>query len=447
MERPAVELILGDWLVVDATSPPRQGWGVAVDGSTVAAVGPNDELRAAHPEARVRDAAGHVVLPGFVNAHVHLYGTLAHGIPPAATPPTDFWSFLEDYWWPLVEDALDVDMVVAATDYVCAEMLRSGTTSFYDILEAPNALPGALLAQKEVVERRGLRGLLSFEATERAGPEIAKLGLAENTALIDACRAEGDSDSLVGGLMCWHTTFTCSADFITEAFGLAADRGVLSHAHLNEGVHEGRWCEEHLGMRTVDFYDSIGVAGPRFLASQCVQVDERERALLAERGVRVTHMPLANCEVGGGIAPIPELVDAGVTVGLGSDGYVNDFYEVMRGAFLVHKARLQDPGTMPADRVLHLATLGGAEVLDLDRVGRLDVGWAADLQVVAADFPTPITEHNLFEQLVLWRNHRDVRDVMVAGTWRVRDHEVLDADLGALRARTREQAERLWSPR
>ena len=434
-------LVLGEWLVLAAERGAERGWGVRVVDGVIDDVGPNGELGAAHPEDEVVDASGHIVMPGFVNAHVHLYGTLAHGIPaPDSGGPSDFWSFLRDYWWPKVEDALDTDMIAAATDYGCAEMLSSGTTTFYDILEAPHAIPDALLMQKEIVERRGMRGFLSFEATERAGPDIARLGLDENVRLIDSCRPDG----LIRGLMCWHTTFTCSADYITEAFGLAAERGVMSHAHVNEGVHEGNWAQDHLGRRTVEFYDSLGVAGPRLLASQCVQLSPRERELLAERDVRVSHMPLANCEVGGGIAPIPELLDAGVTVGLGSDGYVNDFYEVMRGAFLLHKARLQDPGTMAADRVLAMACEGGAQALGLERVGRLEPGWAADLQVVEATFPTPITTNNIAEQLVLWRNQAHVRDVMVDGQWRVRGGDVLHADLDQLRARTREQARRLW---
>ncbi|MBN4059498.1 amidohydrolase family protein [Acidimicrobium ferrooxidans] len=434
-------LVLADWLISSADQPAQQGWGVRVVDGVVDHIGPNTELLTTYPDDDIVDAADHIVMPGFVNAHVHLYGTLAHGIPPVeGAAPDGFWSFLEDYWWPKVEDALDIAMIEAATDYVCAEMLRSGTTTFYDILEAPNAIPDALLAQKEVVERRGMRGLLSFEATERAGVEIARLGLEENARLIDSC---GPGD-LVGGLMSWHTVFTCSADYIVEAFGMAADRGVMSHAHVNEGVHEGEWAEANLGQRTVEFYDSIGVAGPHFLASQCVQLSDHERDLLAERDVRVTHMPLSNCEVGGGIAPMPELLDAGVTVGLGSDGYVNDFYEVMRGAFLLHKARLQDPRAMPAETVLEMATLGGAKALGLDRVGCLLPGWSADLQVVDARFPTPITQHNIADQIVLWRNHSHVRDVMVAGLWRVRRGEVLGADIDRLLAHSREQAVRLW---
>jgi len=449
-------LIVADWVLTAAEREPLASGAVRVDSGVVDAVGPADELLAVYGDDDVVDASGHVVLPGFVNAHTHLYGTLAHGIPPAGTEgtpgtdegdraaglaaPQDFWGFLSDFWWPRVEDALDVEMILAATDWVCAEMLASGTTTFYDILEAPNALPGALEAQREVVQRRGLRGLLSFEATERAGPEIARAGLAENASFIDSC----DPAGLVGGLMCWHTTFTCSEDYIAEAFGLAAERGVMSHAHVNEGVHEGLWAQERLGVRTVELYERLGVAGPQFLASQCVQVSQRERELLAERDVKVVHMPLANCEVGGGIAPIPELCDAGVTVGLGSDGYVNDMYEVMRGAFLLHKARLCDPQVMPAARVLAMATENGARALGLERVGRLDPGWSADLQVVDAEFPTPVTAHNLAEQLVLWRSRLHVRDVMAAGQWRVRSGEVLDADLGRLAERTRVQARRLW---
>lgn len=433
-------LILPDWLVLAADVIPQRGWGLRVVGDRVDDVGPHADLRAAHPDDDIVDAAGTVAMPGFVNAHVHLYGVLAHGIPVDAAPD-GFWSFLDDYWWPKVEDALDHQMLATATDWVCAEMLRTGTTTFYDILEAPHALPEALLVEAAAVEARGIRGILSFEATERAGPAIAEAGLAENAALI---AATADSD-LVSGLMCYHTTFTCSADYIRHAFDLAADLGVLTHAHCNEGLHEPQWCLDNVGMRTLEYYEHLGLAGPQFLASQCVQLSEREREIIAETGIRVTHMPLANCEVGGGIAPMPELIADGVTVGLGSDGYVNDMFEVMRGAFLLHKARLLDPGAMPAATVFGLATEGGAQALGLDGIGRLEVGWSADVVLVDAALPTPLTDHNLLDQLVLWRSGHHVRDVMVAGTWRVRGGEVLGADLDAMRAKVHEQAGRLWS--
>ena len=139
-----------------------------------------------------------------------------------------------------------------------------------------------------------------------------------------------------------------------------------------------------------------------------------------------------------------EQLAAGVTVGLGSDGYINDFFAVMRGAFLIHKAHHQNPQVMPAHEVWYLATEGGARAMGLEKVGRLAPGWAADLQLIDGVLPTPAAAHNLYEQLLLWRNYTHVKDVMVAGQWRVQDRVVLGADLGKMRSRVHENAERMW---
>jgi cytosine/adenosine deaminase-related metal-dependent hydrolase len=181
------------------------------------------------------------------------------------------------------------------------------------------------------------------------------------------------------------------------------------------------------------------------LASQCVQISSREIDLLAQLGVRVSHMPLSNCEVGGGIAPVPEMVAAGVTVGLGSDGYLTDFLEVMRGAFLIHKAAQTDPRVMPAGQVWQMATEGGARALGLEKVGRIEVGWQADLQLIEPHLPTPLEAHNLLDQLLLYCSRRDVRTVWTAGRCLVDDGLVLGADQEQLAANCRQQAARLWA--
>ena len=443
-------IVSADWAVPAALDEPQRRWGVRVAGGLIDDSGPAGELRDRYPDDDIFDGSGCVLLPGFVNAHVHLYGVLAHGVPAPAVPVADFWGFLDDYWWPLVENALDHEMIAAAAAWVTADLAAGGTTSFFDILEAPNALPGALLAQREAVAGSGLRGVLSFEATERMGAANGQAGLDENVRFIEACRAEaGPGGGRVSGAMCIHTTFTCGEPFIRQAFDAAADLDVFCHAHVNEGVHEGRWCEEHHGMRTLEFYDRIGVASPRFQASQCVQLSPREVDIIAESGIRVSHMPLSNCEVGGGIAPVLELLERGVTVGLGSDGYLNDMFAVMRGAFLLHRAATLDPGAISAASVLHLATEGAARTLGLERVGRLEPGWHADLQLVDLEgprgLPTPVAAHNLLDQLVLWRSASDVSRVMVGGDWIVDGGEVIGADTERLRAHTLEQAARLWS--
>jgi cytosine/adenosine deaminase-related metal-dependent hydrolase len=439
-------IILPQWLITTPHEEPKKFWGVRVMDDRIVDVAPNADLREKYPADDFWDAPNDVLSPGFVNGHTHLYGVLAHGIP-LQKAPSGFWPFLEDFWWPLVEDRLDHAMINAATDYRCATMLKSGVTSFYDCTEAPNALPGCLFSQAEVVRKWGLRGILSFEATQRVSGENGLLGLQENADFVKASLKSSTSihQPPVTGLICHHTTFTCSPDFIQQAYQTAQDLGVLLHAHVSEGTYEPEHAIKNFGMRTLPYYDKLGVAGDGFLASQCVQIEPEEIALMAERGVRMTHMPLSNCEVGGGIAPVPELVEAGVTVGLGSDGYVDDFFEVMRGAFLIHKAKHQNPQVMPAHLVWYLATEGGAKALGISGVGRIETGWQADLQLINAELPTPVETHNLFEQMLLYRNAENVSGVLVAGDVKVKNGKVINADWTALQAHTHEAATRLWS--
>lgn len=433
-------LILGQVLWADTTQPPRPGWGLAVEGKRVVEVADHARLRALYPAAVVVDATDCVVTPAFVNAHHHMYGVLAHGIPLDAAP-SGFWPFLEDFWWPKVEDRLTHELIAAATEWACLEMVRSGITTFYDCLEAPYALPGALEVEADVVRRWGLRGVLSFEASQRVSVENGELGLRENATFIDRCHALG---GLVTGMMCFHTTFTCTPSFIQRAFGLAADRGAKVHMHVSEGTYEPEQSLERYGLRPVAYYDQLGVLGNHVLASQCVQVDTQEVAILARQGVHISHQPLSNCEVGGGFAPVPEMLAAGVNVALGTDGYVSNFFEVMRAAALIPRARLQDPGTMPASTIWTMATQNGARALGIVDVGTLEPGKQADLLLIRADLPTPLAAHNLADQLLLWRNPQDLKAVMCAGEWRLWDGEVAGADEEAVRVRVVEAAGRLW---
>lgn len=432
-------LILPGWLIRSPLEIPLQDWGVRVSERDIVDVSPNQVLRERYPQDEVWDAPGSILAPGFVDAHTHLYGILAHGIP-LTHAPSGFMPFLEDFWWPLVEDRLTRDAIVAATAYNAAAMLRSGITSFYDCAEAPYALPGILAAQAEVIERSGMRAVLSFEATQRVSAANGELGLMENLEFARSRRG-----GLVRGMMCFHTTFTCDADFIRRAYRLAEQVGVLAHSHCSEGGYEPAYALEHFGKRPVLYYRGLGVLDSRSLLSQCVQIDGEEIEALARSGARVTHMPLSNCEVGGGIAPVPDLVAAGVTVGLGSDGYITDFFEVMRGAFLIHKAARQDPRVMPAGLVWYLATEGGARAIGLEKVGRVETGWAADLQLFQADLPTPLQPHNLYDQTLLFCHQSDVRGVLVNGKVLMRDGVIPGVDLDALRADTRRVASELWS--
>jgi len=193
-----------------------------------------------------------------------------------------------------------------------------------------------------------------------------------------------------------------------------------------------------------EHYESLGVLDETTMASQCVQLSPNEVEIVGSHGIRVTTMPLSNCEVGGGYAPVPEMQRSGAIVGLGTDGYVANFFASLRGAFLMHKARLLDPRAMPGRVVWQMATEDSARTMGLSDAGVIRPGASADIIAIDLDLPTPVRAHNLLDQLILWRDADHVDSVMCAGRWLKRDHVVLNADPAELLAKTSEAASRLW---
>ena len=152
--------------------------------------------------------------------------------------------------------------------------------------------------------------------------------------------------------MCTHTSFTCSDRFIKKAKEDAKKLNAPMQFHLCESIYEPNYAEKHFGKKAVDYYNDLDILDETVLASQCVKVNDEEIDILKEKGVKVVHMPLSNCEVGGGFSPVPKMIKKGIKVALGTDGYINDFFEVMRGAFLMHKSVEEDASVMPANLVL-----------------------------------------------------------------------------------------------
>lgn len=419
----------------------RYDAGIKVEGNIIVQVADN-ELLDVKEEDEVIDCTDKIIMPGFVNGHNHMYGFLSHGITVEAMV-TEFSSFLDDFWWPYVEDRLNHELVEATSRWACVEMIESGVTSFVDILEGPNAIPGALEVEKKVVEEAGIRGKLSFEACERVSEENSNLGLMENINFIKACKDSGRE--LVNGINSIHTLFTCSKDFVKKAKQLSKNEGNMIHMHLSESTFEPNWCVERYEKTPVEIYDELGYLDENVLASQVVQVSDKELDILAERGVKIVSMPLSNCEVGGGFAPVTKMLEKGITVGLGTDGYINNFFEVMRGAFLMHKGNEQNPQVMPAEIVYNMATSQGAKAIGIPNTGELKVGNLADIIALDIDTPTPINKHNIYDQIVLFSNPQNVKHVICNGKWLKRDGKLLTINRESAKAGLREKTEAFWN--
>ncbi len=437
-----VDLLIKNCLIITIDPERRvisKGF-VAVKDSKITSIGPGEPSGLSSDLAI--DASNKIALPGFVCSHNHMYGVLSHGMPIGAAP-SNFRDFLYDFWWPYVEDRLNRDQIQAATRLSCVEMAKSGTTCFADILEAPNSIPGALEGEAAVVKEVGLRGILSFEASERLSPDNSDASVKENLEFVKKWNRR---DDIVRGKFCTHTLFTCSLEFLRRVRELANQFQAGIHIHLEEGAYESDFCLKKYGELPGKVYDRIGYLGPDLLASQCVHTRPEEIALFQKRGVKLAHMPLSNCEVGGGIAPVPQFLGAGLTVGLGTDGYLTDMFDVMRATFLIHKGYLQDASVMPAETVLDMATIKGAEAVGLgDQIGSLEVGKKADIILLDAQLPTPVTVDNVVAQLVTFGKGSFVQHVFVNGKTIVESSRVVTTDEENAKVRCRSAAELLWN--
>lgn len=431
------KVIQADYLLLETGL--IKNWGVQIKGNRIVKVAPNEQL------AQIQDGEqvylhNQLLMPGFINGHNHMYGFYSHGISADAVI-TEFSSFLEDFWWPYVENRLDARYIQAATKWACIEMIESGVTSFVDILEAPNALPNALNIEKEIVAESGLRGKLSFEACERISKENGQAGLEENDRFV---RKNANSKERVQGINSIHTLFTGSGEFIQKAKQMADNNGAKIHMHLCESSFEGDWCQQHYQQSPVERYEQLGYLDSNVLASQVVQVSDTDLDILAKHQVSVVSMPISNCEVGGGFAPLTKMLDRKMTVGLGTDGYINNFFEVMRAAFLVHKANQRDPQVMPAKTVYEMATSMGAKAIGLEDAGSIREGNLADLISVDILLPTPIHEKNIYDQLILFCNPQNVINVMVDGQWLKKDGQLTTINKEQARADLRQATEMFW---
>lgn len=319
---------------------------------------------------RVIEGRGRVVLPGLVNAHTHLGMTLLRGY--GDDLPLMVW--LQERMWP-IEDQLTAEDVYWASLLAIGEMLRGGVTTCGDMYFHTEA------TVKAVVES-GIRASLCRGLQGVGGSGLR--GLAEGVRF---CR---EWQEAVGGrittMLGPHAPYTCPPEFLHKVVDWADRLNVPIHIHVAETKEEVFQIADEHGTTPFGMLATNGVLDLPVTAAHCVFIQEGDIALMMEKDVRVVHCPGSNMKLGSGIAPLPEMLAGGLTVGLGTDSAASnnklDLWEEMRLASLLHKANTQDPTVVPAGIALQMATQHGADALRLERVGKLSPGWAADLILV-----------------------------------------------------------------
>jgi len=357
------------------------------------------------------DASGGLVMPGLVNAHTHAAMTLLRGY--ADDKPLEAW--LREDVWP-IEGAMTPEDVAAGTRLALAEMIRSGTTAFVDMyFHVP--------AVAEAVEAAGLRA--------RVGHGVVTVGKDKKSAAADV--REGLDVLDVGGdrvetAVMPHSLTTVGEEHLADLLEGARDAGVPVHVHANETTGEVDPIVDAYDVRPLSYARHRGLLTETDFLAHGVHLDDSEIAILAECGAGVVHCPASNMKLASGMAPVQRLLDAGVTVGLGTDGAASnndlDVFGEMRDAALLGKLAADDASAVDARSVVRMATEGGAACAGLP-VGRLEAGGPADCIVVDFEAPHLAPDHDPVSHLVYAARGSDVRHTVVDGEVLMRDRELL----------------------
>ena len=430
MRAQSPDLILagGEVLLHEGGSWRLMRTDVVVRDGTIQAVGrPDVQAVGGRRRVSVRDCSGCLVIPGLIQAHVHLCQTLFRGL--ADDLPLEQW--LARRIWPL-EAAHTEETVYWSAMLGAAELLLGGTTAILDMETVRHT--GAAFA---ALERIGLRAVAG-KCLMDAHPEGSPLELAESTddALAEAERLAQRWHGAAGGRLrvCFAPRFvpSCAGPLLRAASDLAERFGAQLHTHAAETIVERETVMRTTGMEEIAYLDSVGISGKRAALAHCVWVDPQEIERLARQGTNVVHCPSSNLKLGSGVAKVPEMLAAGCRLAIGADGAPCnnrlDAFTEMRLAALIQKPRL-GPDALPAGKVLELATVGGARALGLeDEIGAIAVGRRADLVVMDLREPhvSPAAT-DCVSHLVYAARASDVRDVFVDGRPVVLDHDLVTA--------------------
>ena len=412
----------------------------------IAEIGPAAEVIARHPGTETMDAGGQLVMPGNICAHTHFYGAFARGMAIPGPAPASFPDILRKLWWPLDRSLTPMDVRYSAL--VClVDAIRHGTTTLLDHHASPNAIDGSLDVIAEAVDQAGLRAVLCYEVTDRDGPEKAWAGIWENARFLERCRDGEVAGGRVAGSFGIHASLSVSDETLDACRGAAPD-GTGFHLHLAEHPVDEEDSLAKSGMRVVQRLEKHGILGERTILAHAVHVNQEEIELLARSRAWVTHQPRSNMNNGVGVAEVEAMLQAGVRMGLGNDGFSNAMWEEWKAAYLLPKVWKQDPRRMPGSTVVDLAVYNNADLAGMffprAPLGRIEPGAHADL--ILADYhpTTPLTADNLPWHILFGFHESMVTATIAAGRVLMRDRRLLTLDEEAITQRSRELASAVW---
>lgn len=398
---------------------------VAVAGDQIVAVGPEADLSNQYVSAQVIDCQRKVLMPGLVNAHTHVPMTLLRGL--ADDLRLDVW--LMGYMMPVERQFVSPEFVRLGTLLACAEMIRSGITTFADMYYFEEDVA------KATVEA-GMRALCAETVLKFPSPDAQSYE--ESLAMARDFISRWKDHPLITPSVAPHAPYTVTEEILRTTAALAAEFDVPLHTHLAETAMEVNTLREETGMPVIPYVKKQNLFEAKVLAAHCVHIDEGEIRTLLHAGAGVAHNPSSNLKLASGVAPVKRMIELGLNVGIGTDGPASnndlDMFEEIRLAALLAKGSSGDPTALPARTTLAMATRLGAQAMHLGKItGSLQPGKRADLILIDLNrlhnSPRFLRDpQGTYAQLVYAAKATDVADVMINGQWVMRDRKLLTLD-------------------
>jgi 5-methylthioadenosine/S-adenosylhomocysteine deaminase len=430
----------GTLLTMDDAYTVIADGALAIQGDAIIAVGASGDVLGAHQAGEIVDCAGCAVIPGLVNAHTHVPMTLLRGL--ADDLRLDVW--LMGYMMPVEREFVSPEFVRTGTLLGCAEMIRSGVTTFCDMYYFEDDIAQA-------TAEAGLRAVLGQTVLIFPAPDAQSYedSIEAGRKFIEKWKGH----SLIVPAIAPHAHYTCPPEVLHACVDLATEYGVPLHTHVSETALEVEESRKKNGMPVVPWIKKNGLLDTKLIAAHCVHVDPGEIRTLQRAGAGVAHNPSSNLKLASGVAPVPQMIETGLKLGIGTDGCASnndlDMFEEMRLASFIAKGVGGDPLAVPARLTLMLATIGGARALHLDHLtGSLVAGKRADLAVVDLSglHNTPRFRRDLdaiYSQLVYACKASDVRDVWCNGRALMRGRRLLTIDEAAVANRAQDIARQI----
>jgi len=423
-------------VTMDTADTVIENGAIAIDDGVIVAIGSAADIDATYSAVETLDGDKRVVMPGLVNGHSHAAMTLLRGV----ADDLALMDWLQNYIFPAEVEFVDTEFVRIGTELACWEMIRGGTTTFVDMYYYPDTI-------SEVIDSCGMRALVSATVIDQRSPdaENADDSIAKGNGYIERWQ---DKNSRITPILGPHANYTLNAEQLKATRAAAMTYGVPISIHVSESPFELQYSQDTYGMTSIEFYESIGFFEGPTIAAHVVWPTDKEIPILVDRKVGVIHNPTSNMKIASGIAPIAKMLEAGVRVGLGTDGAASnndlDMWEEMRLASFLQKVDRMDPEVLPATTVLGMATIGGATAIGLgDKVGSLEVGKRADLIQVAFEDVHHVPTFDVISHLVFVSDEQDVASVVVDGKVLMKEREMLTIDTDRVSAEATALAARI----